>query len=97
MVNLEEGAAVGGGADRPDRPDGSPEGSGETFDLHCGPIPKASAPADVAAAHGQRLVEAVVQGGGPRRLQVGVGFDPEGHLEGSGTAQTCAQGVDHGE
>lgn len=84
MVNLEEGPAGGDGADRPDRPYGSPEGSGETFDLYCGPIPKASA--DVTAAHGQRLVQAVVQRGRPRCLQVRVRFDPEGHLEASGTA-----------
>lgn len=99
MVDLEEGPAGGGAADRPDRPNGSPEAPGETFDLDCAPIAKASASADVTAAHGQRLVQAVVQRGRPRRLQVGVGLDPEGHLETSGTAlreQTCAQGADGG-
>lgn len=99
MVNLEERPAGGDRADRPDRPNGSPEGSGETFDLYCGPIPKASASADVTAAHGQRLAQAAVQRGRPRRLQVSVGFDPEGHSEPSGMVlreQTCAQGVDDG-
>lgn len=60
MVNLEERTSGGESSDRPDRPNGSSEGSGETFDLYSGLIPKASAFADVTAAHGQRLVKAVV-------------------------------------
>lgn len=80
MVNLEEGTTRGAGTDRPDRPHRSPEGCGETFDLHCGPVPEASASADVAAAHRQGLVQAFVQRGLPSGLQVRVGFDPEGHF-----------------
>lgn len=80
MVYLEEGTTGGDGTDRPDRPNGSPEGCGETFDLYGGPVPKASASADVTAAHGQRLAQASVQRALPSRLQVSVGFDPEGHF-----------------
>lgn len=91
IVNLEERPSGGGGADWPDRPNGSPGASGETLDLHEGPIPEASASADVTAADGQRLVEAVVQRGRPRRLQVGVGFDPERHLDGAARADLCSR------
>lgn len=81
MVPLEERPG------RPERPNGSPEGSGETFDLYCGPVPRPRASADVTAAHGQRLGQAVVQRARPHRLQVRVGLDPEGHLEPSGMAR----------
>lgn len=84
MVNLEERTSGGAGTDRPDRPDGSPEGRGETFDLHGGAVPKASASADVAAADGQGLGQAFVQRAPPSRLQVSVGLDPEGHLDAAG-------------
>lgn len=80
MVHLEERASGGDATDRPDRPNGSPEGRGETFDLYGGPVPEASASADVTAAHGQRLAQASVQRGPPSRLQVSVGLDPEGHV-----------------
>lgn len=80
MVDLEERAAGGDSGDRPDRPNGSPQASGETCDLHRGPVPKASASAEVTAAHGQRLGQAVVQRGLPGGLQVSVGLDPEGHF-----------------
>lgn len=77
MVELQEGAAGADGADGPDDTDGPPGRPGEAFDLfHC-PIPKAAAFADVAAAHGERLVEAVVQRGHPGHLQVCVGLGSE--------------------
>lgn len=93
MVDLEERTTRGDGTDRPDRPNGSPEGRGETFDLYGGPVPKASASADVTAAHGQRLAQAFVQRGLPSRLQVRVGFGPEGHF----SMRTLRERTDEGE
>lgn len=60
MVDLEEGAIGADGADRPDHPNGPPGRSGQTFNLLRCLLPEASASVDVAAAHGERLVQAVV-------------------------------------
>lgn len=60
MVDLEERTIGADGADRPDHPHRPPGRSGETFDLFRCPVPKPTASIHVTAAHGERLVQAVV-------------------------------------
>lgn len=77
VVDLQEGAAGVDGADRPHDAHGPPRRPGETFDLLGRPVPEPTPSVHIAAAHGQRLVQAAVQRG---RLQVCVRFGSECHL-----------------
>lgn len=60
MVDLEERTIGADGADWPDHPHRPPGRSGETFDLFRCPVSKPTASVHVTAAHGERLVQAVV-------------------------------------
>lgn len=81
MVDLEEGAVGAQGAYRPDCSYGPPGRPGQTFDLLDLSLPKPAPSVHIAAAHGERLVQAAVKRGLPGRLQVSVGGGPERHFQ----------------
>lgn len=60
VVDLKEGAIGADGADRPYRPYRPPDRPGETFDLFRYSVPEWAAFVNVTAAHGERLVQAVI-------------------------------------
>lgn len=78
VIDLDEGSAGADGTDRPDRPHRPP---GKNFDLFRHPVPKAAPPVNVAAAHGEGLVQAVVQRWHAGRLQVRVGLGSDWHFQ----------------